>query len=87
MCCKYIATVRLYSKSLNWYCVQISKLGECVCGCRCIDTSGTLNCSIADVFPLMWDSGELPGKTWPYEAMFSGNVESLHYFYSITHPK
>lgn len=86
MCCKYVATVRLYSKSSSWYCVQILKLGVGVCGCRCMHASGTLNCSIADVFSLMWGSGELPGKTWTYEAMSSGKPEALHYFYS-THPK
>lgn len=89
MCCKYAATVRLYSKSSNGYCAQI-KLGECVgvgvCGCRCMHASGTLNCSIADVFSLMWDSGELPGKTLPYEAMSSGKPEALHYFY-CAHPE
>lgn len=43
--------------------------------------SGTPNCSAADVFSLMWDSEELPRKTWPYEAMFSGKHEPLQYIY------
>lgn len=75
--------VGLYSKSLNWYCVQIVKLGEWVCGCRCMHASGTLSCSIADVFSLMWDSGELPGKTWPYEAMFSWKTELFLFCFAV----
>lgn len=45
-----------------------------------MQASGTLKCSIADVFSLMWDSEELPEKTWPYEAMFSGKHEPLFFF-------
>lgn len=83
MCCKYVATVRQYSKSLNWYCVQILKLGECVCGCRCMHASGTLKCSIADVVSLIWDSClEKPGH------MRQCSLKSLCIiFYSISLPK
>lgn len=45
--------------------------------------SGTLSCFIADVVPLTWDGGELPGKSCPYEAMFSGEAETWHRFYTF----
>lgn len=58
--CKYVATVRLFR--LFCFCVQMLKLDVCVCGCRFMCASGTLSCSVADVFFLMWDSEELAGK-------------------------